>query len=271
MPEAFQGIMRAKFRLIVDPPGPGAWNMAVDETLLETAGESDAPAILRLYAFSPTTLSVGRFQRTAGVFDFERLSDDGVSFVRRPSGGQAVLHAEELTYSVAVGRHFLDLDESAGATGKRLLYRSVVPVLLAGLQKLSIRARESAALTPSRDPDCFAAAGEYEIDGEQGQKLIGSAQMVTRTAVLQHGSIPLSKANRRIYRYLMSEGGENASTSVSEELGREVTFEQAREAFRQAVVEKLLVEDSVLSAAEAERAARLERDRYGQDSWNQKY
>ncbi|HET6486674.1 MAG TPA: hypothetical protein VFH83_09660, partial [Spirochaetia bacterium] len=90
------------FRLIVHPKMDGRWNMAVDEALAEAAGGGQSLPVVRLYGFSPPTLSLGRFQKARGQLDAGRLASDGVVLVRRPTGGHAVLHDDELTYSVAL-------------------------------------------------------------------------------------------------------------------------------------------------------------------------
>ena len=254
-----------EFRLIVDDPFDGAWNMAVDEALMESAGEPGSSPVFRLYGFRPSTLTVGRFQKTDGVFDFRLLEGSGIAFVRRPSGGQAVLHDREVTYSVALGRHHL------ADFGRRAVYRLIVPVLLSGLRRLGVTGEEAAGRSNSRDPDCFASTGEYEIDGTENQKLIGSAQMVSRTGVLQHGSIPLDRANRDIYRYLCNGGAENHSTSISEEVGRIVGFADAVAAFSDVALEMLSATGDSLDERETRRAGELLETRYRRSEWNRKY
>lgn len=258
-------LLKATFRLIIDSVRDGRENMAIDEAIMEHAGEPGAKPVFRFYGFRPPTLSVGRFQATDGVFDFEALQRDGITFVRRPSGGQAVLHDTELTYSVAAGRHlFADLN-------KRGFYRFIVPVLLSGLQRLEVDGNSSESGGASDNPDCFAATGEYEITGNSGRKLIGSAQMVSRSAVLQHGSIPLNNSNRRIHTYLLGNNGENASSSLTEETGEAVDLATAAEAFAKAVGSILNAEQSELLDKEISRAKELLALRYTRDQWNRKY
>ena len=154
------------FRLILDPPRRGEQNMAVDEALLLHAG--DGPPTIRLYGFDPAAVSVGRLplvldlpDGTPGVVRPEGLAAlrrDGLDLVRRPTGGQAVLHDHELTYSVVLGRrHFQPF-------GKRDIYRFVAGLLLRGLKQLGVGGQSARARRGSlREPDCFQATGEYEI------------------------------------------------------------------------------------------------------------
>lgn len=263
-PEAGLAV-RGPVRLIVHGQADGRWNMAVDEALLESVSSGTSGPVIRLYGFEPATLSVGRFQRTNGSFDFARLAADGCLFVRRPSGGQAVLHTEELTYAVILGKEHL------ARFGKREVYRFAVPLLLGGLARVGLG---NARSSPSQrgnplNPDCFASTGEYEIDSAWGRKLIGSAQMITRTAVLQHGSIPLSPANRRIARYLREGGGDPThASSLGEELGRPVSFETAIEAFASSIEGTLPAERGELTEPEGARARLLLREKYSGDEWN---
>ena len=255
------------FRLIIDHHRDGRLNMAIDEALMEHAGAEDAAPIIRLYGFRPATLSVGRFQRARHVVDFQHLEESGVMFVRRPTGGSAVLHDQELTYSVALGRHML------GTLSKRQMYKFIVPLLLHGLEKLGVPQPHHVvgAQAGGENPDCFAATGEFEIDSHSGHKLIGSAQMVSRTAVLQHGSIPLTPANRMIYRFLLSNNQENQSTSVSEELNRDVGFNEAAAAFKLAIESILDTRTDGIHGSEMKRAEELLNERYSRADWNLKY
>jgi len=90
---------KGAFRLILQPPMEGRRNMAIDEALLLKASQGDIAPVLRLYGFSPPTLSLGRFQRLEGMIDREKIKMNGITLVRRPTGGQAVLHDQELTYA----------------------------------------------------------------------------------------------------------------------------------------------------------------------------
>src|SRR5512134_3886256 len=91
--------MSNDWRLLITPPSPGAWNMAVDESILEHVGRGEARPTLRLFAWQPACLSLGQAQPHSDV-DVTRLRARGWDVVRRPTGGRAILHTDELTYSV---------------------------------------------------------------------------------------------------------------------------------------------------------------------------
>ena len=261
------------FRLVRQAPGDGRLNMAVDEALAAAAGEGRSPPTLRLYGFSPPTLSLGRFQRARELVDPRFLAGEGITLVRRPTGGQAVLHDRELTYSVALGRDHLE------PFSKREIYQFIAGLLLAGLQALGIRGQSSrAALGSPRNPDCFRSTGQYEIADAAHRKLIGSAQVVTRLSSLQHGAIPLDGSYRRISGYLRAapEEGHGTPSSLGEELGREVGYEEASESFARGArfaLERLglRLQPGELTAEEQDQAAALLAEKYSRDEWNLQY
>jgi lipoyl(octanoyl) transferase len=257
------------FRLILHPKMEGRLDMAVDEALAEAAGNGSSPPVVRLYGFSPPTLSLGRFQRIKGLLDSAAASADGVTVVRRPTGGHAVLHDDELTYSVIMSKG--DCERLMGSSRKRAVYQWVAAVLLKGLENLGISGVVNAAQVGDvHNPDCFGSAGEYEIATTGGRKLIGSAQMTTRSAVLQHGSIPLANPGKRVFRYIRAEEVPESlpPSSLREETGRPLTYDEVRDAFSRAIRGALGAEESELNAAEWEAAARILAARYSTDGWN---
>jgi lipoyl(octanoyl) transferase len=256
------------FRLILHPPMEGRLDMAIDEALADAVGAARSPAVVRLYGFSPPTLSLGRFQKVNGRLDAGLLAADGVTLVRRPTGGHAVLHDQELTYSVILPKQGGPLP---GAVRKRDVYRYIAAVLLAGLERLGVRGMVyEARQGDARNPDCFGSAGEYEIGASGGRKLIGSAQMTTRRAVLQHGSIPLVNPGSRVLRYIAAEQPTDAQppTSLAEELGRPVSFAEAQAAFAAAARACLAAGDSALRPEEEEAARGILARTYASDAWN---
>ena len=246
--------------------------MAIDEALAEAVGNGASPPVIRLYGFSPPTLSLGRFQKAKGQYSAQRLARDGVTLVRRPTGGHAVLHDDELTYSVALPKDGVpSIGGASGASRKREVYLFIARILLHGLSNLGIAGTINAAQRGDiHNPDCFGSAGEYEIAGSGGKKLIGSAQMTTRSAILQHGSIPLQNPWQRVFRYLEAAQplDSHAPSCLNEEAGRALTFEEVRDAFARAFREELGASDSDLSPTERESAERILARKYNTDAWN---
>jgi lipoyl(octanoyl) transferase len=165
----------------------GASNMALDHSLFESV-KAGGPSAFRLYRWSPACLSFGRNQPARGAYDEAAAAAEGIEFVRRPTGGQAVLHDRELTYAVA-----LPLGELGSP---RDTYIAIHEALVSGLRALGAAvATRPYALSGPRTLDewsrpCFAGAARGEVVAN-GRKLVGSAQRCESHCVLQHGSILL--------------------------------------------------------------------------------
>jgi lipoate-protein ligase A len=206
------------WRLLVDDVADGAWNMAVDETLLESC-EAGAPPTLRLYGWSPATLSLGRRQAAAASHDPRFLRQEGIALVRRPTGGRAVLHEHERTYAVAARR-------GAPFPGGVLdTYRRIALALRDGLRALGVDAEITDArrtTPPSGEAVCFASATAHEI-AVGGRKLAGSAQARGRDAFLQHGSILLSADVERLGRAIGSRADGARFVALDEARGAATT------------------------------------------------
>ena len=160
--------------------------MAVDEALLEGVAGGTALPTLRFYGWNPACLSLGYFQ-SFDVVDVAACRARGIEIVRRPTGGRAILHDRELTYSIALPAAVLGLDR-----GILPSYHRISRALQAGFARLSIdtaMAPESAAAAePEHGPICFDRPSAHEIL-LRGRKLVGSAQVRRSDALLQHGSI----------------------------------------------------------------------------------
>jgi lipoate-protein ligase A len=160
--------------------------MALDEALMESVRAEGRP-VLRFYRWRPACLSLGRNQPAAGLFDRDEIARRGLDVVRRPTGGRAVVHARELTYSAILPERCLGT--------LRHSYARINEALLSGLRGLGVPAvlqppTELRSPAPSISP-CFheATAGEVTVNG---RKLIGSAQYRQRGVLLQHGSLLLA-------------------------------------------------------------------------------
>jgi lipoate-protein ligase A len=252
----------------------GGIAMAIDEALTRPDERGGCLPTARLYGFSPPALSIGRLQKIRECCDAEILRRDGVTLVRRPTGGQAVLHDDEITYSLVLSKE--DAERFIGSFRKRAVYQFIAGMLLRGLEILGIRAMvNSAQRGDMRNPDCFGSTGEYEISTPDGKKLIGSAQMTTRTAVLQQGSIPITSPAGRVMKYLKGEEssdvGQVRSSCLSQEAGGPLSFLQAQEAFARAFREGFHAEEGSLTPREERAAQNLLAAKYATDAWNIMY
>jgi len=196
-------------RVIDDGPRSGVVNMTRDAELLARHDPEAAP-ILRLYRWSPPAVSLGYNQQPED-FDPERIAALGFDLVRRPTGGRAILHAQELTYAVIGASPSPLFGDSLHST-----YQRINLALLAFLDGLGLAAEVSAG--ESRDqvtgPVCFQSAGQHEVK-VGGRKLIGSAQRRAGGVFLQHGSILTGPAHQRLLECLGED--RNGATSAAEE------------------------------------------------------
>lgn len=189
--------------------------MAVDQVLFEGV-QAGAPPVLRFYRWQPACLSFGRNQRALGLYDGELARSRGIDVVRRPTGGLAVLHHGELTYSVIAPVRALG--------GPRAAYLRINQALVAALQSLGVAAAigsDQRAHVPHPDAvhPCFERPAPGEVVAA-GRKLVGSAQRVERHTLLQHGSILLEGDQGDVVR-LQSAGvpGPRGEITVAELLG----------------------------------------------------
>jgi len=266
--------MTHTWRLLTTPPARGAWNMAVDEAILESSGRGESLPTLRLYAWTPACLSLGVAQPHADV-DLPRLRAHGWDAVRRITGGRAILHTDELTYSVA------GLAENPILTGGVLeSYNRLAKALLRAVTDLgmSVEMKEGKSDGGTSNPVCFEVPSTYEIT-VNGKKLIGSAQARRKDVVLQHGSLPLTGDLTRITQALVfadeSARAEAAqrllarAATVQSALGAGVDWEAAARAMVRAFESELGItfERGELSAVEKSRAEELVREKYDHPGW----
>lgn len=200
----------------------GAWNMACDVALMDRARRL-GEAVFRVYAWQRPTLSFGRHEAARQHYDAAAISAAGVDLVRRPTGGRALLHHREVTYSITA-----PLDERVPLTES---VRHFNQLLLRALHLLGVPAVEAAeprAMRPEGSA-CFAvpSAGELTL---HGRKLVGSAQVRRDGALLQHGSILLDDDQGRIARFAVGPYLPSApAASLRDALGDQASYEAVRD------------------------------------------
>lgn len=181
-----------RWRHVNSGPLTGAENMALDAAMLEAHAAGEVPPTLRVYAWRPAAVSLGRFQRVEGNLDLDACRRLGVDVVRRPTGGRAILHtSEEVTFSVVVSEKRLQ------ARGVMACYRRLAEGIVAGLRSLGLDARLVERTRPAKraamgpDPACFAVKARCDLV-VGSSKLVGSAQVHREGFVLQQNSLPLA-------------------------------------------------------------------------------
>ncbi len=240
--------------------------MAIDEAILQAVEAGKAPPTLRLYAWNPPCLSLGYAQPLEDV-DLDRLNANGWEVVRRPTGGRAILHTDELTYAVIA-------PESEPRVAGSILesYQRLASALLNGLHHLRANAISHENHAPTQNmvkgPICFEVPSQWEITLDN-KKLIGSAQARRKTGMLQHGTLPLygnlgrivealkfpdETARQEAARQLLSR-----ATTLEQSMGRQVSWEQAAQAMQEGFAETLNIrfEPGNLSGEEEENFERL--------------
>ena len=274
-------IVPATWRLIIDEePRSGPANMALDQAIAESCAAGDSPSTIRFYRWNPPAVSLGRHQPVTDV-DLNAIDLLGYEVVRRPTGGRAILHIDELTYSVAAAA-----DEPRVRGGVMDAYLRLSNALLSGLQRLGLGAVDKAAGNVRTGPDvsaaCFEVPSAYEITSS-GRKLMGSAQSRRAGYVLQHGSLPLTGDITRLIDVLALPPDEAGALRV--ELGKractlaqalDVDDDDGRVAFKYAaskIVEgfgaelQLAFESAQPTSSEVRRAALLIREQFASPDW----
>jgi lipoate-protein ligase A len=263
------------WRFLLHPPADGAWNMAVDEALLRSCSEGASGPVLRLYGWAPPSLSLGAHQPVETAADREWLRERGYDLVRRPTGGRAVLHADEVTYAVAAPLTGGPAGPFEGQ-GIQEVYRRIAEGLHAGFLRLGIEAElvRGAARRDreaERRPDpCFTSPSRYELLWD-GRKIAGSAQRRLPGAFLQHGSLPL----RADEEGAMAATGRTGlppgwMAGLEEAAGRVLEPDEIAGALRAGFEEAFgtALEEQGLSVEESRLAMELREGKYATDAWN---
>jgi lipoyl(octanoyl) transferase len=241
------------WRYLCDGFHSGAYNMQFDESLVHHIEEDASVPILRIYGWKPYAVSLG-FNQLETDFDRGKLQSEGIDIVRRPTGGKAILHANELTYSVVT---------PLGTKGPREMYRFINEGLLRGLELLGIHAeltaKDDAFASFYKDPasvPCFASSAKSEIK-YLGKKLVGSAQRRYGNFILQHGSLLLGPEHLMISKFLSShildyresieEQLLQSTVDAGSILGRSVGFDETAEFVKRGFEEALGIQFESIS------------------------
>jgi lipoate-protein ligase A len=269
------------WRLILNGPANAAANMAIDEAIAMACRQGHSPPTLRLYSWHPPALSVGYFQNIEKEIDLGRCKSEGYGLVRRATGGKAVLHDQEITYSVSARTDNPLFPKDLGGT-----FLVIARAFIHGLQGLGIRPQVFGIESQRRRPDafqgaqaCFATAMGFEI-GVERKKLIGSAQRRWKDGFLQHGSLLLEFHSEKLFK-LLKFSDEEKRQQAMEKTSRAVTSlcsllqrnpdpvhlkEMIIKGFEETL--KIRLVPSQLTSSEKEAAQILIQRKYGNDDWN---
>ncbi|MET3506995.1 lipoate-protein ligase A [Halalkalibacter oceani] len=274
--------MKEVWRFIDSGACSPAYNMALDEALLTWHSEGRIPPTIRFYGWDPATLSIGYFQKVEKEIHLDKVREYGLGFVRRPTGGRAVLHDQELTYSVIVSEEHPDMPATVTEA-----YRVISQGILEGFTDVGLEAyfsiprteEELSSLKNPRSAVCFDAPSWYELVVE-GRKVAGSAQTRQKGVILQHGSIILDIDEDKLFdlfkypservRERMQRNFRNKAVAINALRSEPLTMEEAKQAFRKGFEKGLNItlEPYTLSKEEDEEVRQIARNRYETDEWN---
>ncbi|HBY56518.1 MAG TPA: octanoyltransferase [Candidatus Atribacteria bacterium] len=276
-----------EWRLIKDGYHTGFINMAIDEAIMIAHRESLVPPTIRFYQWLPPAVSLGYFQDLKKEIDIDACQNMGIDIVRRPTGGKAVLHDKELTYSFVIKENHPLVDDSILET-----YKKISGGIIRGLSYLGIKAK----LVPLREklqsvnggdkpknfhPDiksiCFSVPSQYEVQVD-GKKIVGSAQVRKGGIVLQHGSLLIKLEKDKLFSVFnfpsiqvkeKLKSGFNA-TSLEEVLKREISFSELSEVLPRGFEEEFGVKlvEGKLTEKEEKISKDLLENKYSTYEWN---
>ncbi|WP_074599121.1 lipoate--protein ligase family protein [Sediminibacillus halophilus] len=250
--------------------------MALDEALLNWHSQGIIPPILRFYGWKPAGISVGYFQKVKGKIDVDGARQHGIELVRRQTGGRAVLHDQELTYSVLVSE-----DHEAMPASVKEAYLVISRGLLEGFKELGIEAEFAVPEEKLQTTDsavCFEEPSWYELI-VAGKKAAGSAQTRKKGVILQHGSIPLNVdkgklfdlfvyPNERVKERAKRTFGDKA-VAINDVSKHPIRFEEAKQAFKTGFERGLQIqlEPFTLTEEQLSEVHALE-SKYKSEAWN---
>ncbi len=274
--------MKTKWRILIDGNHGPAENMAIDEAIFSLVARGESVPTIRFYGWEPPTLSIGYHQKSASEADFDVLSELGYGFVRRPTGGRAVLHKDEVTYAVIAP---LGGSLDGNVTD---IYVRISEALRDGLRLMGVNVELEKGKLSTEDQrkaanPCFTSTSRYELAVE-GRKIVGSAQVRRDGAFLQHGSILLHHDQSEIADLLpdLSDGVRNRvrkflekqTISIDKAIGLRISDKTAianlAEGFRGNWVECDFFEISSIKPEERVLALELANSKYEKTEWNRR-
>ncbi len=248
-----------KWRLLLTGHNDGFSNMALDESIMVHVGQDTSLPTIRLYGWSPPAVSIGYFQGLEEEVDIEKCGDLGIDYLRRITGGGAVFHENEVTYSLIVSETSILIPQNILES-----YRVICQGIIEGLKFLGIEAE-------------FVPLNDIIVGGK---KISGSAQTRRDRTILQHGTLlidtdvekmfsVLKVPSEKIKDKLISNVKERV-TSINKMLSREVGFEEVCSALTKGFQKGLglELEEGELSDTELGLAEDIKKDRYTNPDWN---
>lgn len=247
--------------------------MAIDEAILNAHIQDHVPPTLRIYRWNPAAISIGYFQNLERVIDNKKCAELGIDIVRRPTGGRAVFHQDELTYSIVVSGEY-GFPKSVMES-----YRILCEGLIAAYRVLGLEVDLVQGESGLSSPVCFTSASSADLTF-RGRKIAGSAQFRKGNTILQHGSLPISRDTQLFPSILKFTSDalraktlatfDQKATSLSEVLGSQISWQRLKEAlfegFQQAL--NIQLHHDNLTREEIYKSQELAREKYSSFAWN---
>jgi len=278
-----------EWRLIKDSYHTGFMNMAIDEAIMIAHREGLVPPTIRFYQWSPPAVSLGYFQDLKKEIDVDACKNLGIDIVRRPTGGKAVLHDKELTYSFIIKENHPLVNDSILETYKKisggiirgLSYLGITAELVPLREKLKNSSSGNEIKSKISHSDiksiCFSVPSQYEVQVE-GKKIVGSAQVRKREIVLQHGSLLIELEKDKLFSVFNFPSAQIRerhktrfkATSLEELLKRKINFSELSEILSGGFEEEFGVRlvEGKLTEQEEKISKELLENKYSTYEWN---
>ena len=264
--------MSEPYRFLNTQVHDAALNMAIDESIMRHHLQGEVPPTLRVFRWSQHSISLGRFQSIEREIVSERSQELGVALVRRPTGGRAVYHRDEFTYSIVLSKRF------GVPSGIVASYAFLAQGMLSALAFLGVRAELSnGRVSKNSSAACFASSTQADLTSG-GFKLIGSAQVWREDTLLQQGSLPLDDHAAEFFTMLRFPDAVARNDALAQYTEKtkplhtfipESTWDDVAAAFKNGFSGALGVqfEPGTLSPSEWELAKQLVEDKYRKLEW----
>jgi len=278
-----------EWRLIKDSYHSGFMNMAIDEAIMIAHREGLVPPTIRFYQWSPPAVSLGYFQDLEKEINIDTCQGMGIDIIRRPTGGKAVLHDKELTYSFIIREDHPLVNDSILETYKKisggiirgLSYLGIKAVLVPLREKLNNALSSNENKSEIHHSDiksiCFSVPSQYEVQVE-GKKIVGSAQVRKKEIVLQHGSLLIELEKDKLFSVFNFPSAQIReknkirfkATSLEEILKKKINFSELSEILSRGFEEEFEIKltEGKLTEKEEKISKDLLENKYSTYEWN---
>lgn len=232
--------------------------MATDEYFLNLVEQKKIKGILRFYTWSPLSISIGCFFKTKHL-KFKKIKKNKITIVRRITGGNAILHDNDFTYCLILQKGIYNLNN------KKNYYLFIADILKKALEKLGIDSIVNTNLSiRNNNPDCFDSISQYEISTNNGVKLIGSAQKISKNTLLQHGSFFHQYDQRKITEYFIKN---NKIKSLNKYKNNKFDYNDISKYFKQSFNNYFYLNEYSLSKMDENLIEKLIKEKYSTNEW----